>query len=205
MIAARPFEPRLAAILATVAWASVLNPPGKDKEKQNALVTDIPELVLAYPNDPVARTACQAIQSQLQRESIPVKLREFTANELVAGSVDCDLRYAELIVGEPLTDARTILGPTGLVGDIQSPYLNAALCDLDLATNWKDVRARLAQLHEIANHELPVIPLWQTINFFAYRTSVRGIDESPVSLYQNIQQWSLEPSTNVARSDSPQP
>ena len=204
-IAARPFEPRLAAILTTVAWAGVQNPPGKDKDKEKAVVTDIPELVLAHPNDPVARIACQAIQSQLQREDIPVKLREFTADELVAGKVDCDLRYAELTVGEPVTDARTILGPTGLAGDIQSPYLDSALRDLDAATNWKDVRVRLAQLHDIANHELPVIPLWQTINFFAYRSTVRGVGESPISLYQNIDQWSLTPTTNVARSDTTQP
>src|SRR5207237_6324319 len=108
----------------------------------------------------------------------------------------------ELTIGEPVTDARAILGPNGLAGDIQSPYLDAALRDLDAATNWKDVRTRLAELHEIANHELPVIPLWQTVNYFAYRASVRGIDESPVALYQNIAAWSLSRGTNVAQNES---
>ena len=131
-------------------------------------------------------------------KTFPVKLREFTADELPAGKVEYDLRYAEITVGEPLTDARTLIGPTGLAGDVQSPYLDAALRDLDAATNWKDVRARLAKLHEIANHELPVIPLWQTINYFAYRTSVRGIDESPIALYQNIGQWTLAPATQMS-------
>ncbi len=199
----RAFEPRLATILATVAWASVQNPTGKDKSK--AVSTNIPELILAHPNDPIARVACQSIQAQLVREDIPVKLHEFTADELAAGKVECDLRYAEITVGEPVTDARQLIGPTGLAGDVQSPYLDAALRDLDAATNWKDVRTRLAKLHEIANHELPVIPLWQTVNYFAYRTSVRGIEESPVALYQNIGQWTLAPAANVARSDPPQP
>ncbi len=198
-ITPRPFEPRLAAILSTVAWSSVQNPTGKNKNK--AAATDLPELVLAYPNDPIARVACQSIQAQLVREGIPIKLREFTADELLTGKVDCDLRYAEVTVGEPATDARTLIGPGGLAGDMKSPYVDAALRDLDAATNWKDVRARLAELHEIANHELPVIPLWQTVNFFAYRTSVRGIEESPVALYQNIAQWSSSPGTNVARSE----
>jgi ABC-type transport system substrate-binding protein len=199
----RPFEPRLAAILAVVAWSSVQNPSGKDKDKPPA--TDIPELVLAHPNDPVARVACQSIEAQLEREAIPIKLREFTADELLAGKVDCDLRYAELTVGEPVTDARLILGPGGLAGDLQSPYLDAALRKLDAATNWTDVRSRLAELHEIANHELPVIPLWQTVNFFAYRASLSGIDESPISLYQNIEQWSSSPGANVAQSESARP
>jgi MarR-like DNA-binding transcriptional regulator SgrR of sgrS sRNA len=179
----------------------VQHPTGKEKRKVSP---DLPQLVLAYPNDPIARVACQTIQSQLAREDIPVKLREFTADELLSGKVECDLRYAEITVGEPLTDARTLVGPTGLAGDVQSPYLNAALRDLDAANNWKDVRSRLSRLHEIASHELPLIPLWQTINYFAYRDSVRGIVESPVALYQNVEQWTFPPATTrVTASTQP--
>jgi tetratricopeptide (TPR) repeat protein len=200
----RPFEPRLAAILATVAWNNVQNPTGKEKDKPAA--GELPPLVLAHPNNPIARIACQTIQSQLAREDIPIKLREFTADELAAGKVDYDLRYAEISVGEPLTDARTLIGPTGLAGDVHSAYLDAALRDLDAATNWKDVRSRIAKLHEIASHELPLIPLWQTINYFAYRTSVHGIEDSPIALYQNIDHWTLTPATaKIATTDAPQP
>jgi ABC-type oligopeptide transport system substrate-binding subunit len=88
---------------------------------------------------------------------------------------------------------------------LQSPYLDAALRDLDTATNWKDARARLAELHEIASHELPVIPLWQTVNHFAYRANVRGIGDSPVTLYQNIEQWNSAPRSNVAQSGPARP
>jgi ABC-type transport system substrate-binding protein len=163
-------------------------------------------LLLAHPNDPIARVACQTIQSQLAREDIRVKLREFTADELAAGKVEYDLRYAEITVGEPLTDARALIGPTGLAGDVHSAYLDAALRDLEAATNWKDVRSRLTKLHEIASHELPLIPLWQTVNYFAYRTSVHGIEDSPIALYQNIGQWTLAPvTTKVASTDAAQP
>ena len=197
-IAPRPFEPRLAAILATVAWASVQNPSQDEEERGCASFPNLPELVLAHPNDPIARIACQSIQTQLVREGIPIKLQEFSADELLAGQVECDLRYAELAVWEPVVDARRIMGPGGLAGEIRSPYLDAALRRLDEATNWNDVRSRLAELHEIAHHELPVIPLWQTVNFFAYRASLRGIGDSPVSLYQNIDQWSTAAGGDVA-------
>ena len=51
-----------------------------------------------------------------------MKLLEFSADQLLAGAVDCDLRYAELAVWEPLINPpRTLLGPGGLAGDIQSP------------------------------------------------------------------------------------
>lgn len=199
-IAPRAYEPRLAAILSTVAWAAVNNPTGKKKDAP-AELPELPELTLAHPIDPVARIACQSIQMQLARAGIRVKLLEFSADQLLAGGVDCDLRYAELAVWEPLVDARALMGPGGLAGDIQSPYLQTALRQLDDASNWNDVRARLAELHDIAHHELPMIPLWQTVNFFAYRESLRGIGETPVVLYQNIESWSHAPDANVATAD----
>lgn len=200
----RAYEPRLAAILSTIAWAGVNNPTG-NKEDAPAEIPELPELTLAHPIDPVARVACQSIAMQLARAGIRLKLVEFSADELLSGAVDYDLRYAELAVWEPLTDAREILGPGGLAGDIKSPYLQKALRNLDEAANWNEVRTRLADVHEIAHHELPVIPLWQTVNFFAYRESLRGIGETPVRLYQDIESWSNATPANVASSPLRQP
>ena len=183
----RPYEPRLAAILATIAWYNVLDPTGEGKVE----FTDIPQLVLAHPADPVARVACQTIQLQLERVGIPIKLREFRADDLLAGRVECDLRYAELAMWEPVVDAAWLLGPTGMAQGGDSAYLDAALRRLNEATNWKDVRARLAEIHEISYHDLPVVPLWQTANYFAYRTSVQGIGDKPISLYQDADNWDV--------------
>jgi ABC-type transport system substrate-binding protein len=202
-VAPRSFEPRLAAILATIAWANVQSaatPKNDDEDGGSSNASDaLPELVLAHPADPLARLACQSIQAQLERQGIRLKLQPFAADELAAGRLDYDLRYAELAVWEPLADARRLLGPGSLTAGLQSPYLNAALRQLDEAGNWNDVRARLAELHEIAHHELPLIPLWQTTNYFAHRTSVRGIGDSPLTLYQNVDQWTSAPAPNVAR------
>jgi tetratricopeptide (TPR) repeat protein len=229
-IAPRPYEPRLASILATVAWSSVLKAkekeaakaaekqgsesegkptdapeekPGEISKEEEAPTPELPELVLAHPNDPLVRVACQSIQLQLSRAGIPIKLVEASADDLLAGNVECDLRYAELAVWEPVTDAHLLFGPGGIAADAGSPYLNAALRRLDAATSWNDVRARLAELHEIAYHDLPVIPLWQTVNYFAHRKSVRGVGESPLTLYQDIDQWTVTPGENVAQLRKP--
>jgi peptide/nickel transport system substrate-binding protein len=190
----RPFEPRLAAVLAAVAWAKVIDPTGKGEVERKPM----PTLVLAHPADPVARVACESIQVELGNIGIPIKLVEFTADELLAGKVDYDLRYAELAVWEPVADARALLGPDGLAGGLCSPYLAAALRDLDGMTNWKDVRAKLAEIHDVAQHDLPLIPLWQTVNYFAYRTGVQGIGEAPVSLYQNVDRWRVGAGSTMA-------
>lgn len=217
-LAPRPFEPRLATILAELAWSNVQaeankqsaaeankardgEQPGKTEPTEatkNLPEAPLPELVLAHPADPVARLACQSIKLQLAREGISIKLVEFTSDELLAGKVNCDLRYAELAVWEPVTDARVVLG---LPENMESPYLNAALRRLDQANNWKDVRTRLAEIHEIAHHELPVIPLWQTVNSFAYRVGISGIGETPLTLYQNVDEWRMSAAENMAQLD----
>jgi tetratricopeptide (TPR) repeat protein len=191
----RPFEPRLAAILATIAWAGVEQP----NAKEGAEPTEMPELLLAHPRDPVARVACQSIETQLERAGIPIRLAELPADELLAGGRDWDLRYAELAIWEPLTDARQILGPGGIVGDEAGPYVGSALRELDEATNWQDVRTRLAALHEIVHHELPLVPLWQTVNYFAYRTTIQGVGEAPMTLYQNVENWRTAGNGGVAQ------
>jgi tetratricopeptide (TPR) repeat protein len=196
----RPFEPRMATVLSTVAWTTTLGP----EYKADADFKDMPELVLAHPADPVARLACEAIKLQLDRAQIPVRLMEFTPEELEQRKVDCDLRYAELAVWEPVVDAREILGPSGLTSDSGGRYLAAALRQLDEATNWQDVRSRLAEIHDIAHHDLPVIPLWQTVNYFAYRADVHGISNNPVSLYQDVDRWTLSENVSAnARADKP--
>jgi ABC-type transport system substrate-binding protein len=180
--------------LATIAWAGVEQAKGKEPEQP----TDLPELVLTHPRDPVARIACQSIEAQLERAGIPIQLRELSADELLAGQRDWDIRYAELAVWEAVTDARQILGPRGIVGDAAGPYIGSALRELDVATNWQDVRTRLAALHEITHHELPIVPLWQSVNHFAYRTSIQGVGEAPMTLYQNVESWQTA-SGNVAQ------
>ncbi len=186
-ITPRPYSPRLAAILAAVGWASAA---GRDAEP-NADLTAIPELTLAHPADPVARLACQSIKQQLGRLGIRVKLREYTADQLLAGDVDYDLRYAELAMWEPVVDAGRLLGADGLAGAGASSYLLASLRRLNDATNWRDVRSRLSEIHEIAHHDLPVIPLWQTMDYFAYRSTVAGIGDTPITLYQDVDHWDL--------------
>jgi hypothetical protein len=62
---------------------------------------------------------------------------------------------------------------------------------VETAKNWREVRQRLHDLHRIAHTEVVVIPLWQTIDYFAYSPRLEGLNEQPVLLYQAIEQWRL--------------
>ena len=62
--------------------------------------------------------------------------------------------------------------------------LNEAYSSVDLAE-------RLRLVHEIAHGELPFIPLWQTVDHYAFRKDIIGLPYETVDLYQTVEQWRL--------------
>ena len=157
-------------------------------------------LVLLYPPEPVARAACQSIKLQLELVGIPIELRELPDGSPVVSAAagaddtesvradDYDLLYTELAMWEPVVDARRLLGPGGVTSRC-SASMGLALARLDQAQSWKQAQAHLRHVHRIAFYDLPVIPLWQTYNYFAYRNTLAGFGETPISCYQRVDQW----------------
>ncbi|MBX3434046.1 MAG: hypothetical protein KF847_12055 [Pirellulales bacterium] len=214
-LAPRPYEPRLASVLASVARGALAKrSAASDAASQSAETDDAATdeddsnssdeseengddkpaaapptpLRLAHAGDPVARLACQSIKSQLDQVGIPVELIEIGSEEDMGADGKYDLVYAELAMWDPIVDARRLLGPRGIAGQ-SSAYMSLALDRLERAENWSQVIQRAKELHRIAHYDLPVIPLWQTVNYYAYRDWLQGVGEGPVTLYQNLPQW----------------
>jgi hypothetical protein len=198
----RGYEPRLAAVLATVARKSLAKLEAARNQDQASAEQaaeqggdtndEQPEtppepLVLVHPSSPVATLACQTLKLQLSAVGIPVKLLPLSPDVALADT-NYDIRYAELALWEPIVDARRLLGPMGRAGNCSSS-MSLALSDVDQADNWKEARTRLQEVHQIAFNDLQVIPLWQTVDFFAHRDNLRGIGKTPVTLYQNVADW----------------
>lgn len=162
-------------------------PPADDKSDSEPKPPPPDPLILAHSAEPLASLACQSIKIQLDSVGIPVKLVQFTGAAPPA-DLEYDLLYAELAVWEPLLDARRLLGRGG-VARRTSPLIDLALDDLARSENWNQARAQLNEIHRIAHYDLPLLPLWQTVNHFAYRKSLEGVGATPVSLYQNLSAW----------------
>ncbi|MBC7855925.1 MAG: hypothetical protein IAF94_21055 [Pirellulaceae bacterium] len=175
----RPYDPAVASVLVALASnqaaASAAQPPRS--------------LTLAFPAEPMARIACESISRQLQLVGLQVKLREIPAGQ--AAGEDYDLLYTELVMQEPTVDAWRLLGPGGMTGDCSAAML-LALRSLEQAKDAKQAALRLQEVHRVAAAELPVIPLWQLVNHFAYHKSVKGLPPRPYSLYQDIEKWQVE-------------
>jgi ABC-type transport system substrate-binding protein len=159
-----------------------------EEKKKGREVTKMPTLVLAYPDDEIAQTACASIQYQLGKEGILVDLKPLKGPFPDRMPDDVDLLYAELAMGEPATDAGRLFGENGLACG-SSPYVELALKQLEQASDWSKIRNQLRRLHRIVYDDVAVVPLWQLVDFYAFRKSVRGIGDKPYTLYQNIEQW----------------
>jgi hypothetical protein len=181
----RDYDPRLAILLASVAWVNVQKLQGIKEPS-----APLPTLTLGHSRDPVARAACQSIATNL-RPVIQLDLVEMSPEELIDSRQKVDLVYAELSVWEPVTDARRLFGVGGLAADT-SDFMSISLDRLDAATQWNDVRARLYQIHDVASTDLPLIPLWQTPVYYAHRKSVLGLKPQSVRLYQDIADWQID-------------
>ena len=152
----------------------------------------IARLVLAHPRDEVSRVACAHIKQQLKLVGIEITLRELDAGPVEKAPEDVDLLYAELPMWEPIINAHELLGENGPSRQASS-YMGLALRQLDRAADWRQVRTKLRQIHRIAHNDVAVIPLWQMTDHFAHRRGLRGLGERPVLLYQNVEQWRIDP------------
>ncbi|GIW92619.1 MAG: peptide ABC transporter substrate-binding protein [Pirellulaceae bacterium] len=184
----QPFDPGLALLLLGIAKQQLK----VAAEKAQQTPPDLEPLVLAYPDDTVARFVTAIIAEQLQRLEIPCRLQPL---ESVANG-SWHLRYVALTIEEPLADVVRLFGGGGIAPS-PNPYVQLALRRLQEAGSWREVRRRSQELHQVTYGDATVIPLFQTVEFYAYHKNVHGIGDSVSSLYQNIAHWQIEPHITV--------
>ncbi len=183
----RRYEPSLAKLLATVAE----NQMRADAERKKLKLPKRTPIRLAFPADNLSRVACEAIRAQWMMMNLEVELVELPVGRTYPDEGTADIVYVAAAVWEPIIDARRLLGPEGLARS-ESQMVGLGLRRLEEAKNWKEVRDRLLDLHSIVHHELPIIPLWQLVDSYAYRRQLVGVGSDIVSLYQNAENWRLD-------------
>lgn len=184
-IAPRPYDPRLAMVLVKESLVQTEQTLARLGLDAKALLAQ--PLVLAHPDEPIARTACVGIRRQLQLIGVNVVLKELSPGAKPEAG-EADLLYCALALWEPAVDLPRLLGQEGYSGEC-SPHMSQALRLLAQSADWGQVRTRLKQIHRLAYEETSVIPLWQLTEHLAYHESVQGIGAHPVSLYQHVEQW----------------
>ena len=184
----RKYEPPLAKLLIEMSKNQLKAMAEKKEEPE----PELKPIRLGFPQDNLSRVACEAIKSQWELLKLEVELVPLPIGQTLPepDSDVADITYVSAAVWEPIIDARRILGPSGLARS-DDQLIGLGLRQLEYAKNWKEVHDKLLALHYISHHELPVLPLWQMAESFAYRTDVTGMGTDIVTLYQNADRWRL--------------
>ena len=74
-----------------------------------------------------------------------------------------------------------------------SPRILQLLMQLERAGEWATARGLAIQIDRESRDELPVIPLWQLADHYAWRDRLKGPAESASELYQGIETWEIAP------------
>jgi tetratricopeptide (TPR) repeat protein len=185
------YSPPLAAVLSALAEREMkliaekrkVDPPLREK------------LILVHPTGHLPQLICDAIAKQLNAVGIECELKALPPGKTRPEDENWHLIYSQIMIREPIVDARRILGPGGLAGS-ENPYVNLALRDLDASVNWREAGRRLRALHRVVHDELTVLPLFQTVEYLAHRNSIANLPAEPVTFYQDIENWRIEPKTS---------
>ncbi len=175
----RPYEPPLAKLL----LAMNANQMKAMAARKKLEMPELKPIRLAFPPDNLSRVACEAISTQWKLLGLEVELVQLPVGRTFPKPDEdiADIVYVSAAVCEPIIDARRVLGPEGLAGS-QDQLVGLGLRQLEDAKNWKEVRDRRLDLHSITHHELPVLPLWQMVESYAYRRELGGMGADIVSL-----------------------
>jgi hypothetical protein len=166
-------------------------------EKLEMQAPTLTPLVLGHPADESSRIACRGLAKDWKLIGVECKLTEFPLGVFDDTEKKCDLVYLQLAAWEPLVDAARLFGPGGLT-PTANEHILLALREIEAARNWRQVRERLIVLHRLLHEDATILPLWQTIDHFAYRRTLQGISGNRLSLYQDFEQWRRAPA--LARS-----
>lgn len=182
------FDARLGKLLTLMAGNELQQIAEKKEEEPPAFEP----LVIGHPATKMARTVTAAIEAQLKSLRIACIRKQFPPGVVRDTAGECDLVFAEIQAPEPIVDAERLLSSIGLAKS-PSPYVSMGIQRLNRAQDWKEVAARLKDLHRISIQNMALIPLWQFPEHFAYREGVHGISDNILTLYQDIEQWQVEP------------
>lgn len=184
----RPYQPALALALAELAYRQSV----EVAKKRDLPVPARGELTLAHPPQEIARQACTLIQRQWRVIGWNVKLVEIHPGDRAKLPPDYDFLYLEAAIWEPISDLPRLLQPFRN-SEFFPDAVESILATLGQAVDWPDAAGRLRTLHRQIAADVTVIPLWQLLDFYAYNKQLSGLGNQPVTLYQQIEEWNLQP------------
>lgn len=144
------------------------------------------KLVFAFKSAGVEVEAIEVGESQLE-------------SELRAGR-KFDMAYRAVRLDEPASGAGPLLVPgydappaANCLASAASPRILQLLLALERTVDWPSARGLTVQIDRESRDELPVIPLWQIVDHYAWRDRLKGPAKTANRLYDQIETWEIAP------------
>jgi peptide/nickel transport system substrate-binding protein len=160
-------------------------------------------LNLEYPAIPEIGMMAQKLADSFRAAGIEITTAEVLPSRLEAelrSGRQFDLAYRVLKCDEPVFDAGMLLCPgyeappeANALASTASPRTLQLLLQLERASEWPTARGLVLQIDRESRDELPVIPLWQLVDHYAWRDRLNGPAPSAGELYQGIATWEIMP------------
>jgi peptide/nickel transport system substrate-binding protein len=160
-------------------------------------------LNLEYPAIPEIGVMAQKLADSFRAAGIEITTAEVLPSRLEAelrSGRRFDLAYRVLRCDEPVFDAGMLLCPgyeappeANALASTASPRTLQLLLQLERASEWPTARGLVVQIDRESRDELPVIPLWQLVDHYAWRDRLNGPAPSAGELYQGIATWEIMP------------
>ncbi|WP_435006185.1 ABC transporter substrate-binding protein [Tundrisphaera lichenicola] len=161
------------------------------------------KLTLEYPATAEARAACPKIAEAFRLIDVEIELVERAESDLessLRSGRSFDLAYRASRPSLPLHDIGPMLIPgydapsaSDALGSAASSRILQLLIELERAPETTSARGLALQIDRECRDELPVLPLWQLEDHFAWRSNLRGPLEASERLYQGLAEWEVEP------------
>jgi peptide/nickel transport system substrate-binding protein len=183
------YDPVLAVALASLARGEL---------KMDALKLKLEYPPIAEVEAVVARMveAFRLARIEVTAVAVPESRLE---SELRAGR-RFDLAYRVVRCDEPVLDAGLMICPgydappsADALASAASPRILQLLLQLERATEMPSARGLALQIDRELRDELPVIPLWELTEQYAWRTQLKGPTASVDRLYRGIETWEIKP------------
>ncbi|WP_161602206.1 ABC transporter substrate-binding protein [Tautonia marina] len=164
---------------------------------------DAIELTLAYPSIPSARAVVSKLVDAFADAGVvlnPVERPQSDLETELRQGARFDLAYRVASISNPMLEIGPVLCPgysappqaDGL-GALASARMLQLLLRLEQVQDLPSAREQLLLIDRETRDELPILPLWQLKEQFAWRTRLTGPSHEVDELYEGIESWTIEP------------
>ena len=158
---------------------------------------------LDYPALPEAQAVVPKLVEAfklLGLEIIPHERPESELEQSLRSGARFDMAYRVNPCREPVTDIGPLIAPgydapasLDTLTSIASPRILQLLLQLERAPEFPTAKGIVTQIDRECRDELPILPLWQVEDHYAWRSRLSGPPEVADDLYQGLETWEIQP------------